>query len=134
LPQDKFWGVRDFKYLFRSKNVTINSSVMWFNTKKYSYIYSEFEPKLIRKSIGGFHGDQDYIHSKIPVHDLKFFNTDYVQSYKWQVKEGGYDFSKRKHLQPGTITWPLATTSILIFHGSPNPHEEIHPIVQDNWV
>ena len=39
LPQNYFWAVRDFKYLFKSRRATINSSVMWFNLQKYNYVY-----------------------------------------------------------------------------------------------
>ncbi len=133
LSQSHFWAVRDFKYLFRSRRVTLNSSVMWFNTELYRHIYTEFDSKNITKSVGKFHGDQDYIHTKVCGNKLRYFDSELVQSYKWQVKEGGYNFTKRQHFKPGEITWPSSNTSILVFHGSPNPHEENHPLLKDNW-
>lgn len=133
LPKDYFWAVRDFKYLFRSRRSTINSSVMWFNTEQYSYILQDFETDKIRKNTMRYHGDQDYIHEKIPPERLRYFDTSRIVSYKWEVKEGGYNFSTRKHHKPGEISLPAPDVDVLVFHGSPNPCEEIHPVIRDNW-
>ena len=134
LPKDFFWAVRDFKYLFRSRRNTLNSSVMWFDTEAYSYILQEFDADKVRKNILRYHGDQDYIHEKIPAEKLRYFDTTRIVSYKWQVKEGGYDFSTRKHRKPGETSWPAPDVDVLVFHGNPNPCEENHPIIQDNWL
>jgi len=134
LPQDRLWAVKDFKYLFRSRRVTLNSSVMWFNTAKYRYVYDNFDSGMVRKQTVRYHGDQDYIHAQIPSNQLSFFDISKIKSYKWEIKEGGYNFSTRKYTKPGEISWPSEDTSILVFHGNPNPHEENHPLLRDNWI
>lgn len=133
LDTDYFWAVKDFKYLFRKNNKgqTINSSVMWFNTKYYTHIIKDFSIDIIKRP--RYHGDQDYIHSKIPLNKLRYFDISNVKSYKWEIKEGGFDFSTRKYNAPGTTCWPDDKTSILVFHGSPNPHEENHPMMDTFW-
>lgn len=132
LPTNCFWAVKDFKYLFRkSRRVTINSSIMWFNTKKYHYILKDFQLGFTKT--GKFHGDQDYIDSKLPANELQYFDAQNVKSYKWEVKEGGYDFSRRKYTSPGEITWPPDSTSVLVFHGNPNPGDERHPLLDQHW-
>jgi len=133
LPQDRFWAVKDFKYLFRSRRVTLNSSVMWFNTNKCKYVYDNFDSGPVRKQTVRYHGDQDYIHTQIPSDQLSFFDIAKVKSYKWQIKEGGYNFSTRKHISPGAKTVIDSDTTVIIFHGNPNPCEENHPVIRDNW-
>jgi hypothetical protein len=133
LSSDYFWAVQDFKYLFRNRRNTLNSSVMWFNTNKYAYVLQDFDADKVRKNILRYHGDQDYIHEKIPSEKLRYFDPTRVLSYKWQVKEGGYNFSTRKYFKPGEISWPPPDSDILVFHGNPNPHEEDHPVIRDNW-
>lgn len=129
---DKLWAIRDFKYLFKSKNITLNSSIMWFDTKLFDFVYKEFDYKMIAKS-RQWHGDQDYINSKVPSDLLSLFDVDKIYSYRWQLKEGGFDFKTRKFKQPGKICYPPNNTSVLVFHGRPNPHEENHPVISDNW-
>ena len=133
LSKENFWAVKDFKYLFRSKRVTLNSSVMWFNSSKHKYVYDNFDRSIVKKHRTRYHGDQDYIHAQVCNDQLRYFDVDKIKSYKWQVKEGGYNFSTRKFYKPGEICWPTADTSILVFHGNPNPHEESHPIIKEHW-
>jgi len=132
LPGNCFWAVKDFKHLFKNRRrITINSSVMWFNTKKYHYILKDFDLSVTKT--GRFHGDQDYIDSKLDPTRLRYFDTNRIKSYKWEVKEGGYDFRRRKHNNPGETTWPADDTSVLVFHGNPNPEDENHPLLQQHW-
>ena len=106
---------------------------MWFDTREYNYIYENFDYGAIRKNTIRYHGDQDYINAQIPHNKLEFFDSTKIISYKWQIKEGGYNFSARKYNKPGEISYPSADADVLIFHGTPNPCEEDHPVVRDNW-
>jgi len=128
-----FWAVKDFKYLFRKnkRKITINSSVMWFHTKQYHYIAKDFNLGML--SGARFQGDQDYIDSKLPPSKLRYFDTERIKSYKWEIKEGGYDFQHRKYRAPGILNWPPDKTSILVFHGRPNPCDENHPLLAEHW-
>jgi hypothetical protein len=47
--------------------------------------------------------------------------------------DGGFNFSKRKYLAPNTGTVVDENTSILVFHGTPKPHEISDPSVQTHW-
>lgn len=129
-----FWAARDFKYLFRPRRATINSSVMWFDTTRFSNIYTDFNPKDVVKRIKPWHGDQDYIHEHIPVASLKYLDTTRIRSYKWEIKEGGYNFNTRKHHAPGADTNLNEDTSVLIFHGNPKPHECRDKNVLQHWI
>lgn len=106
---------------------------MWFNTEKYRFVYDNFDSGTVRKQIMRYHGDQDYIHAQISSDQLRFFDIAKVKSYKWEIKEGGYNFSTRKYNDPGKICWPKPDASILVFHGIPNPDQENHPLIKDNW-
>jgi len=134
LPSKNFWAVKDFKYLFRSRRVTLNSSVMWFDTGKYKFVYDNFDYKSLKKTAVRYHGDQDYIHQQLSSKHINYFDTNKIKSYRWQVKEGGYNFATRKHHNPGARTVLDNDTSILIFHGSPNPHECMDKEVQAHWI
>jgi hypothetical protein len=133
LPTDQFWAVQDFKYLFRNRNPAINSSVMWFNPAQWNHVYQEFDPDIVAKTRGRWHGDQDYIQEKIPLEKCRYFPTNQVASWRWELHDGGYDFLKRKHRTPGTGTVIPDTTSIAIFHGHPKPHEICDSTVLQHW-
>jgi hypothetical protein len=69
----------------------------------------------------------------IPVENRRFFNTDWVKSWRWQCFDGGFNFLKRKYLTPGTGTLVDNNTSILVFHGTPKPHEIADPVILNHW-
>lgn len=131
--QDKFWAPRDFKYLMKSSRFSINSSVMWFDPRKYNYVFADFDLKMIVNNPRcPWHGDQDYIYSKIK-DDVAFYDTNRILSYRWQVSEGGYDFRYRKPLNIGSPSLIQDDVSVLIFHGSPKPHEVSDPLILAHW-
>lgn len=133
LPLTNFWTVRDFKYLWRPNYNGSNSSVMWWNTVKYEYLWDEVKKSKIADFFKKYHGDQDFITEKIPLKDRRFLNTDWVKSWRWQCLDGGYNFSRRIHLAPGTGTTVDKNTSILVFHGNPKPSEIVDPVVSAHW-
>ena len=131
--RDRFWAARDFQYLMKSSRWKINSSVMWFDPLKYSYVFKEFDTKqIVNNARCPWHGDQDYIFSKVKT-DVNYYSTDQILSYRWQVKEGGFDFRYRKPINPGAESTITGTASVLIFHGNPKPHEVTDRLILSHW-
>jgi len=79
-----------------------------------------------------WHGDQDYIYSQVK-DDVAFYDTNRILSYRWQAREGGYDFRYRKPLNQGGETVINPDTSVLIFHGDPKPHNCKDPFIFQHW-
>ena len=134
LPTDRFWAVKDFKYLFSPNKQAINSSVMWFDPAEWNRVYQEFDHEEISHRRSAWHGDQDFIQEKIPRSRVGYFDTNQVKSWRWELQEGGYDFKTKKHKNPGATAMLLAPTSIAVFHGSPKPHEVTDPVILRHWV
>ena len=131
--RDRFWAARDFQYLMKSSRWKINSSVMWFDPLRYSYVFKEFDIKqIVNNARCPWHGDQDYIFSKVK-DDVNYYSTDQIVSYRWQVKEGGFDFRYRKPINPGAESTIPGTASVLIFHGNPKPHEVTDRLILSHW-
>lgn len=105
---------------------------MWFDTREFDAVYKTFIPQNILNKKIGFRGDQDYIHSVIPEQQLRYLDNTRIRSYKWEVREGGFDFKTRRSRQPGTPTL-IDNLSVLIFHGNPKPHEVSDPVIRQNW-
>ena len=129
-----FWAARDFKYLFRPRRATINSSVMWFDTQRWSNVYTDFNYKEVIKRTSGWHGDQDYIHQAIPIERIHYLDTSRIRSWKWELQDGGYDFKTRRHKNPGSATVLDDVTSVLVFHGNPKPHQLGDKNVLQHWI
>lgn len=133
LPLNYFWTVRDFKYLWKPSNYTVNSSIMWFNTKQFRFVWEDFSNKKLEKITASYRGDQDYITDAIPAAQRRFFETERVKSWRWQCLDGGYNFAQKRHLLPNTGTTVNQPTSVLIFHGKPKPEEIVDPVVVQHW-
>lgn len=133
IPPEYFWAVRDFKYLWRPGFNGINSSVMWWNTIKYEYIWKNFKQQDLQQILIKYHGDQDYITDLIPVPDRRFFDLTRVKSYRWQCLDGGYDFSKRQYYAPNTGVKISHLDNIIVCHGNPKPAQITDLIVQQYW-
>jgi hypothetical protein len=128
-----FWTVRDFKHLWKPSSVTVNSSIMWFDTQKFDYIWKDFKSEDINKIVNKYHGDQDYITEVVPDTQRRFFDQERVKSWRWQCVDGGYDFQRKRHLTPNTGTFVAPPTSILIFHGKPKPDAVADPVIFQHW-
>jgi len=127
------WTIRDFKYLWKSRKETINSSVMVFNPADFAYIYRDFDEHRVLHT-HRWHGDQDYITEKINKASLRYLDMTRILSWKWQIKDGGIEWKTRKPIAPGTGTIQEPHHSIYVFHGSPNPHDaKDDPVIRDNW-
>jgi hypothetical protein len=133
LPLDRFYAARDFKYLWRPTNYDINSSIMWWDTTKFEHIWQSFKSQPLRSIMSRYRGDQDYISAVIPQTERQFFPINRIQSYRWQCLDGGYDFSRKRHLMPGTGTCLTDLTSVLVFHGQPKPAQIRDHVIEQNW-
>lgn len=128
-----FWAIRDFRYLWRTNSMGINSSAMYWDTTKYSFIWDHFSNANFKSISNQYRGDQDYLTYIIPDNQRRLFDTNRIKSWRWECLDGGYDFQKKCHFTPGTGTNFPPETSVLIFHGSPKPNEIQDTIVLEHW-
>lgn len=127
-----FWGIRDFNYLWSERRIELNSSIMYFNTTKFRYVWNEFN-KMSTHWMNRLHGDQNFIWRQIPPDTQRYFNELQVKSYKWECLDGGWDNDRRVYRAPGTGTVIPKETSVLIFHGKPNPNEVNDKVIKKFW-
>jgi len=132
-PTTYFNTVRDFKCLWSPHSTGINSSIMWWDTVRYSYVWDEFSKNSRRETQLKYRGDQDFISQIIPQNQRRYFAPERVKSWRWQCLDGGYNFKKRRHYAPGTGTSLFKETSVLIFHGKPKPSEVQDPVILQHW-
>jgi hypothetical protein len=128
-----FWAVKDFKHIWRPMYQSINSSIMWWDTTQFDWVWRNFQELDLAQTIKRFHGDQDYINSVITEQQRRYFNTDLVKSWRWQCLDGGYDFKRRMWKSPGSGTNINDSTAILVFHGDPKPDQTQDLVVIKNW-
>lgn len=123
LSLSKFWCLRDFRYLQSPMLQKMNSSVMWWDTRLYSYVWDKFVASDIQEVVRTYHGDQDYIEVTINYNDRRFFDERKFQSYRWEVAEGGVNFQTKQPRLPGRGPVISGECAALIFHGNPKPHQ-----------
>lgn len=136
LSTECFWTIRDFRYLQRQSHSGMNSSVMWWNVARYAHVWQEFNKLDINRTVLQYPGDQDYLGAVIPPTERRYFESHHLQSWRWQVQDGGFDFTSRRAKQPGTGASPHigGNASILVFHGRPKPHEcTADPVIASHW-
>jgi len=129
-----FWTIRDFRYLYRSHVQTINSSIMLWDPTKYYWIWEDFDQLDRSAIIRRYKGDQDYLSAVLPQSHLRFIDENSVKSWRWQIAGGGWDFNKRRVKNPNHAAVLDTNTKIIVFHGSPNPHEICNDIIEKNWI
>ena len=133
LPTKYFWAIRDFKYLWRPDYTGLNSSVMWWNTLNYQYVWDSIDQQDLAQVMLKYRGDQDYITDVVPENQRRLFDTEQVKSWRWQCLDGGYNFEKKRHLKLNTGTQFTDNTSILVFHGNPKPDQVADPVILQHW-
>lgn len=133
LPLQYFWTIKDFKQLWRPTHHGINSSIMWWNTETFANVWTSFTKQNFNEVMRQYPGDQDYLTANIADADRRFFDQERIKSWRWQCKDGGYDFRSRRHYTPGTGTSYQPITSVLIFHGNPKPDQITDSVVQQHW-
>ena len=133
LDRSLFWAINDFKYLQRPGNAGINSSVMWFDTARFDWVWQKFNSVPVDQARAGFAGDQDYITRHIDPSQRRYFEDRRFQSYRWQCLDGGYDFQQRKFRTPGKGVAIAPDTAVVVFHGNPKPHQASDPTILALW-
>lgn len=121
LPSNKFWALKDFRYLQSPFVKKINSSIMWWDTTKFENVWTSFSQSNIIDTVKRFHGDQDYIEVMIDNDSRRYFNEKQFQSYRWEVADGGMDFRSRQPLAPGAGAKISGDCVAIVFHGDPKP-------------
>lgn len=128
-----FWSINDFKKLFRPDWTGINSSVMYWDTVKFNWIWQHFSSCDIREIMRTHRGDQDYLNSVLNNSNRKYMPASKFKSWRWQVENGGLDWKTKTPKIPGAGAVLDPELSGVIFHGSPKPHEVSDPTMQAMW-
>jgi hypothetical protein len=133
LPLSYFWAVQDFKYLWRPGHLSINSSIMWWDTRRFDSVWTTFTQENLATVIKKYRGDQDYISYAIDNKDQRFLDPERVKSWRWQCLGNGYNFKQRNHqtFDAGTVLHP--GTCVLVFHGQPKPADLHDPVITQHW-
>ena len=130
---DYLWTIRDFRRLQRATHNTMNSSVMWWNTTKFAWIWDRVRASDINELTRRYAGDQDFLHAVIDPNARRYYSADRIRSWRWQALDGGYDFGRRRHNTPDTGTQIDPDVSVLVFHGRPKPHQISDPVISALW-
>lgn len=133
LDSSYLWGIKDFRYLQNPVRSSINSSVMWWNVTKFATVWDDFKNTDVAMTTRRYPGDQDYLSAQVGHNKIRYLDQDQIKSWRWQCMEGGYDFQRRKHREPGTPAQITGDTSIIVFHGTPKPHTIKDNLVKENW-
>lgn len=107
---------------------------MSWNHGTQSHIYQQFQenPRLAMR----FHGDQDWIW-KTSKDRLKFWPDNWIQSYKWEIRNREELIMLHGQRQFKTVrddVYPHQDCCIAVFHGDPNPAQVQDKFVKENWL
>jgi hypothetical protein len=133
LPQRNFWAIHDFRRLWKPTSRTINSSVMYFNTNTYNYVWEKFCQQDLHTVVASYKGDQDFITATVDPNHLRYFDLDRIVSWRWQIVNDGVRQRKPANINPAVLNIPTAA-SVVVFHGSPKPHEIVNDTVKKYWI
>ena len=107
-----------------------NSSVMCFDANRYTNFFEMWKndsTSIVRKH----KGDQDWI-TELLGGSKVWWPYEWVMSFKWEVLNGGLErLGTQKYKD--TETQVSQETSILVFHGRPNPEDVTDDIIVNNW-
>lgn len=133
LDPNFFWSIRDFRYLWRPHWQGLNSSLMYFDVERFSFLWQHFDQQDFKLLLAKYPGDQDFLTSTLLPEQLRFVEEALVRSWRWQIKDGGLRPEDRKYRRPdaGAILEP--DCRVVIFHGKPKPHEVQDKIIEDHW-
>lgn len=133
LPLSFFWSVQDFKYLWKKNYHAVNSSIMWWDTRKFHNVWQNFQDSDLAKTTKTYRGDQDYINKVIDSSQLRFLDSARIKSWRWECLEGGYNFHQKNTqiLDKKTIVPPNA--SVMVFHGQPKPADLQDIMIKHHW-
>lgn len=130
----KFCIIQDFLRVRYPDYSVRNSSVFRLEVGSYPDIWNEFVQSK-EKIISSFHGDQDWITKCI--NDEELWPHDWIISYGWELKKR-LSADEADFLSYEEHTDPPKDCAIIVFHGSPNPHDVAQakkpdPIIKKYW-
>lgn len=131
--REHFWALKDFKYIWRPAWTGINSSVMYWNVEAFAHIWTTFDHRNITALVRQYAGDQDFLSDTVDLQRIRYFDTDMIKSWRWQVLDGGMDMKSRTVYHPNAGAVIDDKTRIIIFHGKPKPHEITDPRIMEFW-
>jgi hypothetical protein len=132
LPLSYFWAVQDFKYLQRPRHLGMNSSIMWWDTRKFESVWTTFCQENLATVMKKYRGDQEYLNHTL-VEDLRFLNPERILSWRWQCLGNGYNFKRRNYQNSDAVTHIPTGTSVMVFHGQPKPADLTDPAITQHW-
>jgi hypothetical protein len=133
LPARNFYAIHDFRRLWKPTSRTINSSVMYFNTAEYSYVWDKFQQRSLETVINSYKGDQDFITAAVDPQRLRYFDLNRIVSWRWQIVNDGFRQRKPSNSKPAVLKVP-ESASVVVFHGNPKPHDVDNDIVEKYWI
>lgn len=133
LKNNYFWTVHDFKRIYKPAHQGLNSSIMWWDTQRFQSVWTSFKQLDFGYVLRKYPGDQDFLSQIIPQSQRRYFNSEWVKSWRWQCLDGGYNFKSRTWAVPGQGTVIPSDTSVLVFHGDPKPAQITDPVIQQYW-
>ena len=130
-PKD-FCIIRDFNRCLVANWDKFNSSVFRFESGQYRHVWDNLVNNL--EQVKRHPGDQDWIYNQIKT-SYSFWPDQWIKSYKWEVRNRSELIKDEYGRRFKTIADPKIEreTSILVFHGEPNPHQVQDPVIVDNW-
>lgn len=125
---DKFWEYQpndfcichDFNRAFNPKFPYSNSSVMFWPDHSQQDLYQQFIENPVR-IVRKYRGDQDFIHDQCGS-KLQWWPRQWAMSWKWEVYRGGKTSPHGSYLSDQQLVLD-PDTSVIVFHGSPKPHQ-----------
>jgi len=133
LSPEHFWAIHDWRRFWKPHWRGINSSMMIWNQDHAATIWKRFRKQGLDHCVKQYQGDQDFISDCVSQQTLRYFDEGLVQSWRWQIRDGGMDPKTRKYARPGAGSILRPGTSVMVFHGKPKPHEVHDPMIQQFW-
>jgi|SaaInlV_100m_DNA_2_1039680.scaffolds.fasta_scaffold25361_3 hypothetical protein len=129
---DQFRICQDFNRHGIADYSISNSSVIGFQANAYTNIYNDFQEEKT-ENIRRHKGDQDWLSRVFPEDTKKWWPKEWAMSYKWEVLNGGLKrMGTTEYKSDRTVLHD--DTSILVFHGKPNPSDVLDdPLISENW-
>jgi hypothetical protein len=128
---DTFRICQDFNRHAAPEYQVSNSSIMAFEANAHIDFYIDFQKEKV-ENIRKHKGDQDWL-TRILGANKNWWPKEWAMSYKWEVLKGGLKFMGTDQYNSNVTTLHY-DTSVLVFHGKPNPEEVLDDtIISENW-
>lgn len=131
---NKFCIIQDFLRIKDPNYAVKNSSVFRMEIGSHPTVWDDFV-KFKDQITAGFAGDQDWISARI--NEAVVWPHDWVISYRWELKKQ-LENDPSKRISYELESQPPKDCCILVFHGTPSPHEVVDipnpdPLIKRHW-